>query len=66
MVMPVQAVGGHAVDQAPAQGLLPKQGCGAGNWLVNELERLGRLHSQGILDADEFRAAKRQLLMLGV
>ena len=32
--------------------------------LADDLERLGALHSAGSLDADEFKAAKRQLLQL--
>ena len=34
--------------------------------LTSELERLGRLHSDGVLTEEEFRAAKARLLQTSV
>ena len=32
------------------------------DWAADQLERLGRLHDQGIIDADEYRQLKTKVL----
>ncbi|MBY6709075.1 SHOCT domain-containing protein [Rhodococcus sp. BP-241] len=44
----------HAPHPEPARG-----GAGGGSGLADELRNLAELHSQGVLDSDEFAAAKR-------
>lgn len=49
---------------APAPAAATAPAASAGGDLNNELERLANLRSQGILDDEEFTAAKRKLLGL--
>jgi hypothetical protein len=41
------------------------QTVGSASAFVKELSQLAQLHQQGVLDADEFRRAKRLLLQMG-
>lgn len=52
-----QAPGAPAAGSAPA----PRPASG-GERLIDQLERLAKLHAAGVLDADEFEQAKRRLL----
>ena len=57
----IEGAAGSGVAATPAPLPLLVGGVAPAS-LADDLERLGALHSAGSLDADEFRAAKRQLL----
>jgi hypothetical protein len=48
-----------AVGAASGEGSDPTQD---GPWIASELERLAALHSSGVLDDEEFRAAKARII----
>jgi hypothetical protein len=51
--------------QAPAQPTAPDDGAPTARSIVDELERLGRLHEKGLLTAEEFAQMKTRLISRG-
>jgi len=49
----------NAFQEAPSEGVRAEQG---GGDISEQLARLAELHAKGVLDADEFKAAKAKLL----
>lgn len=50
------------IQQQEVQAQMAPQGAGAADDIVSQLARLGELHQQGILSADEFEKAKARLI----
>ena len=56
-------IGGSLLDKFGGKNKVPTESAGKTD-VTAELEKLAKLHKQGVLNDDEFRAAKAQLLNL--